>query len=69
MIKRFIHMEVYGDTVTIGGLLENIEVSKPSVNMARLVCGFLLHIILLPEIESAKSMLDFCKRNPMNFRG
>jgi hypothetical protein len=51
------------------GLLKDIVVGDPSVNMSRIVCALLLHITLVPEIMSAKQMLSFAKKNPARFSG
>jgi hypothetical protein len=51
------------------GLLKNIEVGHPSLNMARLVCTFLLHVLILPEMSTAKYMLSFTKKNITTFTG
>lgn len=37
--------------------------------MTRLCCCFLLHCSILPELTSAKSMMQFCKFNPTAFAG
>lgn len=51
------------------GLLEDIYAGDPSLNMARIVCAFLLHISVLPEVRSAKMMLSFAKKNVTSFSG
>lgn len=35
--------------------------------MARMICGFLLHLNLLPEVRSAKDMMSFTKKNITHF--
>ena len=67
MIKQFIALDLSGGDIESQSILMQVKVGKPSVNMARLVCGFLLHVMLLQEVSSALSMLDFIKRNPMQF--
>lgn len=47
----------------------SVVVGKPTLNMTRLCCCFLLHISILPELTSAKEMLQFAKLNPTAFTG
>lgn len=49
------------------GLLRDVYHGDASLNMARMICAFLLHITVLPEIRSAKSMLSFAKKNITSF--
>lgn len=51
------------------GLLKDIEIGNPSLNMSRIVCAFLLHIQLLPELSTSKAMLSFTKKNISSFSG
>ena len=44
-----------------------IYVGDPDLNLTRVICCFLLHVTLLPEIQSAKKMLSFAKKNPNAF--
>lgn len=53
----------------LGRYLNGVEVGTPSVNMARIITCFLLHLELLPELDSAKHMLSFARRNPTSFSG
>ena len=46
-----------------------IYVGDPGLNLTRVICCFLLHATLLPEIQSAKKMLSFAKKNPNAFKG
>lgn len=59
------------DNMTFNGFIteESVFVGNPTLNMTRLCCCFLLHISILPELESAKSMLQFVKLNPTAFAG
>ena len=49
--------------------MSGIYTGKPSLNLARLITAFLLHLTLLSEMSSAKSMLDFARKNPSVFEG
>lgn len=50
-----------------GNIMDGLVVGNPSINLARVVCCFLLHLELLPELSSAKSMIDFARKNPSAF--
>lgn len=52
-----------------GSYFDGVAIGMPSVNMARLITCFLLHLELLPELSSAKSMFDFARKNPSSFHG
>lgn len=51
------------------GYFQEIFVGDPSLNLTRMVCAFLLHVSILPEIRSAKDMLSFAKKNIHSFSG
>lgn len=50
-------------------LFDDIVVGDASLNMSRIVCSFLLHISIVPEIKSAKEMMSFTKKNVSKFSG
>ena len=39
------------------------------VNFSRIICALLLHILIVPEIRTAMSMLDYASHMPFEFRG
>lgn len=51
------------------GLWADIYIGSPALNMSRIVCSFLLHISVIPEIQSAKEMMSFAKKNLTRFSG
>lgn len=51
------------------GIFKDIVVGDPTLNMSRMICAFLLHVTIIPEIKSAKDMLSFAKKNPSKFSG
>lgn len=58
-----------GERIDPTNLLEGVDIGTPTRNLARIVTCFLLHLELLPELQSAKSMLDFARKNPASFKG
>lgn len=58
-----------GEHIKPENLFEGIAIGSPSINLARIVTCFLLHLELLPELKSSKSMLDFARKNPAAFQG
>lgn len=58
-----------GDSIDPTNLLNGVAIGTPTRNLARIVTCFLLHLELLPELTSAKSMLDFARKNPASFSG
>ena len=51
------------------GIVEDIYVGNPSLNMSRITCAFLLHVSIVPEIKTAKEIISFTKKNPTMFSG
>jgi hypothetical protein len=39
------------------------------LNMSRIICAFLLHVHIVPEIKTAKQIINFTKKNPTIFSG
>ena len=50
-----------------GDIMSGIFEGNAWVNFARALCALLLHIELLPELQAAKEMLSFGKKNPQAF--
>ena len=69
MMMEYLDVDASGDAFTMGSFLSGISPGTPSVNLTRIVCSFLLHVTILPEMTVAKNMLDFGKRNPTAFQG
>lgn len=57
------------DGVKFKGFFQDIVIGDPSLNLARILCAFLLHVSVLPEIRTAKDMLSFAKKNINSFSG
>lgn len=51
------------DGMRFKGFFHDIFVGDPSLNLSRIICSFLLHVSVLPEIRSAKDMISFSKKN------
>lgn len=67
MMFEYLNVDTSGEGVSMGNLLDDVFYGTPSLNLTRVVCCFLLHLSLLPELQSAKSMLDFVRKNPTVF--
>ena len=67
MMSEYLGVDDTVETFLGGSLLDGVHVGTPSINLARIVCCFLLHLELLPELSSAKSMIDFARKNPSRF--
>ena len=50
-------------------LFKTIDTADPTTNLARILTAFLLHLQVLPEVQSALGMMAFIKRHPTAFRG
>ena len=57
-------MLVYGETKG----WDDIFTGSTQLNGVRLVCSFLLHITLMPDIKNSLEMLRYTINNPNNFR-
>jgi hypothetical protein len=70
MMMNQLNLQTDGN-FSMDGLLseESVIVGAPTLNMTRLCCCFLLHVSILPELTSAKEMLQFVKLNPTSFTG
>lgn len=55
---------VYGETQG----WDYIFTGSSSLNGVRLVCSFLLHITIMPEIKNSLELLRYTVNNPKNFR-
>lgn len=51
------------------GIFNHIDIGEPSINSARLICCFLLHIQLIPEVRCALDMFLYAKIQPQKFKG
>jgi hypothetical protein len=71
LMMNFLNVDTKSDSFKANNIIseDSVFIGNPSINMTRLCCCFLLHISLLPEITSAKSMLQFAKLNPTSFVG
>jgi hypothetical protein len=71
LMMNFLNVDTKSDSFKANNIIseDSVFIGDPSINMTRLCCCFLLHISLLPEITSAKSMLQFAKLNPTSFVG
>lgn len=69
MLMQYLNVDASGDSFTMGGFFNGISAGTPSVNLTRIVCCFLLHVTILPEMTVAGEMLRFGKKNPTAFQG
>jgi hypothetical protein len=67
MMFEYLNVDTSGEGLEVGSLLNDVFYGTPALNLTRIVCCFLLHLSLLPELQSAKSMLDFVRKNPTAF--
>lgn len=54
--------------VDFAGKASEYEPSTASLNMARLICGLLLHVQLIPEVRTAFGMMKFVTTNGKEFK-
>ena len=59
--------EIEDEGYVYKGFYRKIFVGDPALNLARILCAFLLHMQVLPEVRSAKEMLSFAKKNVTSF--
>lgn len=60
---------LYQYMVNDNGFFESIQIGNASLNVARILCAFLLHVQVMPEVIQAKNMMSFALKNPDRFRG
>jgi hypothetical protein len=56
---------VYGETKG----WDDIFTGRAQLNGVRLVCSFLLHISIMPEIKNSLDMIRYALNNKSNFKG
>ena len=47
--------------------LENTFSGSYYLNCSRVVCSFLLHIMIMPEVRTALELMRYAKQNPKGF--
>lgn len=59
-------MLIYYIFLESGGV-NSVVVGNFSLNFSRIICGYLLHYNIIPEVRSALAMMKYIKNNRGNF--
>ena len=51
------------------GNISGVVEGNLNVNFSRIICALLLHILIVPEVRTAMSMLDYASQEPFGFLG
>ena len=63
VFQFFLIFFIFGES----GGINSVVVGSYQLNFSRMVCGYLLHYNIIPEVRSAIDLMAYVKNNPRNF--